>query len=268
VRYGEIDCLGAVWDNKQVLVSHRAGVFGRMSDVLKNGVAIFLAAITLATLLMLRIGAGMSWSGLGLGPTALAPPKVALGALLGAAAIGLPCAALLVSHELRAQSSAAGGWWNAALFDLAFFILAAAVEELLMRGYIFALLRSRWGWKTSLIATSVAFGLLHIFNPGATVESILSVTVAGFFLGAILLVTGSLYATIAAHVAWNWVMSGIFHTAVSGAGLPSPNYTVVDNGPDWLTGGAWGPEGGAAAAATMLAVIIWLYKRNLRRMES
>ena len=34
--------------------------------------------------------------------------------------------------------------------------------------------------------------------------------------------------------------------------LDTPDYAMVDDGPDWLTGGTWGPEGGAAGAAGML----------------
>jgi uncharacterized protein len=154
------------------------------------------------------------------------------------------------------------------VFDVAFFILAAAMEELVVRGYLFSLLRRQWGARSALVATSVIFGALHVFNPGADAESIFNVTLAGLLLGGILLATRSLYAAIAAHFAWNWTMSALFHSAVSGASIPAPNYTIVDNGPDWLTGGAWGPEGGAAATAAMIIVIFYLYKWRHFRTES
>ena len=54
------------------------------------------------------------------------------------------------------------------------------------------------------------------------------------------------YAAWAAHFAWNWTMAVVFHVAVSGLPLESPGYRYVDAGPDWATGGSWGPEGGAA----------------------
>jgi hypothetical protein len=69
------------------------------------------------------------------------------------------------------------------------------------------------------------------------------------------------------HFAWNWVMAAWLHTSVSGIAIIAPDYRVVDAGPDWLTGGAWGPEGGLAAALSMFAVVIYLYARHLRRME-
>jgi uncharacterized protein len=94
------------------------------------------------------------------------------------------------------------------------------------------------------------------------------VTVAGFFLGMVLLATRSLYAAGAAHFAWNWVMAGGLHVAVSGLASPDPDYRTIETGPDWLKGGAWGHEGGVAAVVTMFIAIFYLYGRYLRRMES
>ena len=91
--------------------------------------------------------------------------------------------------------------------------------------------------------------------------------VAGFFLGAILLATGSLYAAGAAHFAWNWVMAGALHIAVSGIASSDADYRTVETGPDWLTGGPWGPEGGLAAVAAMFVAIFYLYGRYLKGME-
>ena len=49
----------------------------------------------------------------------------------------------------------------------------------------------------------------------------------------------------------------------------APDYRTVEQGPDWLTGGQWGPEGGAAAALGMLVVLAYLYRtRHARREES
>ena len=137
-----------------------------------------------------------------------------------------------------------------------------------MRGYVFSVVRRAGGWKLALIVTSVIFGLLHAANPGADSRSILSVTVAGFLLGAVLLATGSLYAAGAAHFAWNWTMAALLHAPVSGMPAAAPDYRTVDAGPDWLTGGQWGPESGLAAVATEFVLLFILYGRVLRRMES
>jgi len=141
---------------------------------------------------------------------------------------------------------------------------AAMWEELTFRGYPFAVLRERFGAVAAVGVTSVLFGLLHVSNPGATPLAITMVIVAGIFLGAILLATRSLWATWAAHFAWNWTMAALFHMEVSGGGFPTPDYRVVEVGPDWLTGGGWGPEGGVAALLGMTTAMLYLRARARR----
>jgi hypothetical protein len=63
-------------------------------------------------------------------------------------------------------------------------------------------------------------------------------------------------------------MAVALHIEVSGLSSAYPDYRTVETGPDWLTGGPWGPEGGVAAVAAMFIGIFYLYGRYLRRMES
>ncbi|HEY1952780.1 MAG TPA: type II CAAX endopeptidase family protein [Gemmatimonadaceae bacterium] len=226
-----------------------------------------LAGAVVATYVMVRVQ-GWSWSAVYLDATAARPIVLARGAALGAATIGLASLALLSMHMLQivptlpGSSLATAGRYALILLPAAFF------EELFIRGYPFAVLKRVAGWKMSLIVTSILFGLLHLGNPGVDAEAVLAVIVAGFFLGAILLATRSLYAAGAAHFAWNWVMAGALHISVSGLPARDPDYRTVETGPDWLTGGSWGPEGGFAAVIVMFVAIFYLYGRYLRRMES
>jgi membrane protease YdiL (CAAX protease family) len=226
----------------------------------------FLSALV-ATWIMLRKIDKLPWSEVGLDRPAAAPGLVVKGALFGGLTIGLASVALLSVRMLRIDPGVPGSWWAEAGRSTVVLLPAAFFEELFIRGYFFAILRRAAGWKVALVVTSIIFGFLHVANPGADSESILAVIVAGFFLGAILLVTRSLYAAGAAHFAWNWVMSGALHIAVSGMPSADPDYKVVDAGPDWLTGGPWGPEGGIAAVAAMFIVLFYLFARYQRQME-
>jgi hypothetical protein len=228
---------------------------------------ISLASVLIATWVMLRRIDKLPWGEVGLDRAAASPPILIRGAALGGLTIGAASLLLLATHMLRIDPSAPGNWWDQAGHSTILLLPAAFFEELFIRGYVFAILRRTAGWKMALIITSIVFGLLHVTNPGADAESILAVIVAGFFLGVVFLATRSLYAAGAAHFAWNWVMSGALHIAVSGIPSNDPDYRVVDSGPDWLTGGPWGPEGGLAAVATMFVVLFYLYGRYLRRME-
>src|SRR6185295_17387946 len=93
---------------------------------------------------------------------------------------------------------------------------------------------------------------------------IIMVCLARVELALILLATRSLYASTAAHLAWNWVMGVPFHVSISGISVPQPGYKAIETGPDWITGGQWGPEGGALAGVGMIAVM-WLMIVRLRK---
>lgn len=224
--------------------------------------------ILAATAVMLKWVDGHSWSYVGLTRNDAKPRTLASGSLMGLLPIAVPSALLLLAGQLDAVPSAPGSWWAAAGLSLANLFPAAFGEELLLRGYIFAALRDGIGWKWTLISTSVVFGLLHVANPGSDGQSIAIVMMAGFFLGAILLATRSLWAATMAHFVWNWFMAAGLHTPVSGLPVSTPDYRVIDSGPDWLTGGSWGPEGGFAAALGMFVILIYLHARHLRRLES
>ncbi len=205
------------------------------------------------------------WSFVWLDRTAAAPWKLAAGTVLGLVAIGLPVATLLLAGHFTVAYAPDGSWWGAALISAFVLLPSAFAEELFARGYIFALVREVAGWKLALAATSVGFGLVHLANPGANWQSLSVVVLAGAFLGAVVLVTGSLYAATLAHFAWNWFIAAVLHMPVSGIPVAgSPDYRVVETGPDWLTGGSWGPEGGIAAAFGLSIGLVYLSWRGRR----
>jgi membrane protease YdiL (CAAX protease family) len=222
-------------------------------------------ALLVATAICIRLVDRRRWSDVWLDAAAARPKYVAGGFAIGALTIAVPIVALIGTGWLHAAASASGSWMGACLRVSAMLVPAALAEELLMRGYLLSVLRESWGWVSAVAATSVAFGLLHLKNPGATAGFIAMVTLAGFFLAAVLYRTRSLYAAWAAHFAWNWTMAVLFHASVSGLPLESPGYRYVDAGPDWATGGAWGPEGGVPAAIGMAGGIALLFAGRRRR---
>lgn len=236
-----------------------------MSDYISPGATLF--AFALAHFVMLRMDK-KPWSSVGLGRENARPGTLARGFLIGLCAIGIPSVLLIAGSQLQIMPAREGSSLSAAGFAFVMLLPAAFYEELAMRGYPFMAIREAFGWKAALIVTSTVFGLMHMANPNVDAESVLLVILAGFFLGAILLATGSLFAAGMAHFGWNWAMAALMHTNVSGIAVPSPDFRTVDNGPDWLTGGAWGPEGGLAAGAGMVVAFIYLYARRIRRLES
>jgi membrane protease YdiL (CAAX protease family) len=231
-------------------------------------VGIQLLAVVAATAIMLRSIDVRPLGDVGLDRVASRPRALLEGALLGGGTIGLACALLLAAGELRIVAGPAGSSLSAAVPLTVFLVGAALTEELLVRGYLLTALADGIGMRWAVVATSLMFGAMHIWNAGATVESILIVTLAGLFLGAIRVAFRSVYAASAAHLAWNWTLAVALHAYVSGIHFEAPDYRTVDGGPDWLTGGPWGPEGGAAAAAAMLVGLAYLHRTRRRRGES
>ncbi len=213
---------------------------------------LLLGAAAIAHWLVLGRVERRPFADVGLGRADARPALLAAGALLGAGAVGVPSALLLAAGDLRAVPMPHGNWLAAAASLAVALAPAALYEELLVRGYPLLVLKESLGAGPALVLTSLVFGALHLQNPNGSLGYAAVVAFAGVFLGAIRLATGSLWAAFAAHLAWNWTLAAGLHASVSGLPFPTPDYRVVDAGPAWLTGGAWGPEGGAAALAGML----------------
>ena len=208
------------------------------------------------------------WESVGLGSAAWRLRWVVLGAAAGALAIAVPIGLLIALGDLTFVPDGSSDVLRTVLLSVAVLAPAAFTEELLMRGYPFVVLAATWGWPVAMGVTSIVFALLHLGNPGATPMTIANVIAAGVFLAGVRLVTGSLAAAWAAHFAWNWTMSAGFHTAVSGLPFGTPGYRLIDSGPDWLSGGSWGPEGGVVAAVGMIgafAGLSWATSRGRHR---
>lgn len=212
------------------------------------------AAMLIATAVTVRLF-GESWRDTTrLGCDALGRWPLLGGLAAGWFAISVPAGLLIWFGALRIVPADAGSWWEGAALALAILVPAALTEELALRGYAFTLLRRAWGVTTAVALTSVAFGLLHLFNPGVTAQSVVLVTLAGVFLAGVRLAFDSLWAAWLAHLGYNFVQLAVLHTPVSGLAVPQPYYRTISSGPVWLTGGAWGPEAGGAAAFGMLGV--------------
>ena len=228
-------------------------------------VSLQLVAAVVATAIMLRSIDVRAWADVGMDRRALSPRGMVQGWLLGGFPIALACGALLLAGWLDVVPGPEGSSLRAALTLSVFLLVAALGEEIISRGYLLTTLSDGLGERTAIGVTSFLFGAAHLRNEGVSVQSFLIVTLAGVFLGAIRMAFRSVYASTAAHVAWNWVLAVAFHASVSGIRFEAPDYRTVDQGPDWLTGGPWGPEGGLAAAAGMVVGTAYLYRTRLQR---
>jgi hypothetical protein len=138
-----------------------------------------------------------------------------------------------------------------------FVVFAAAFEELLFRGYPFQLLWSRFGLPVALVSSSGLFAFAHLWNPEITPLAFVNLALAGLLLALVVVRTHSLWPAIGVHTGWNWMLAIPLDQPVSGFVFGMPGYDVVETGPDLLTGGAFGPEGGLVVTAVTAGAIAW-----------
>lgn len=243
--------------------SFLAPAFGALSRAVGEPVPAYpwitLVSVLGSLGLVLRMVDESPWTSVALDARAWRPRVMAAGLGVGTAAIVLTMLLLFASGAAHVEPVArpadmvpGGHAWGASALRLTALLAPAALwEELVFRGFLWTVAEDAGGVRVARWATAFAFGVVHVLNPGATVLSTLIVVMAGFGLGALRERTGSLPAVWLAHLAWNWVMAVGLHVPVSGVAFDTPGYQTVLSGPAWWTGGAWGPEGGAAALLVM-----------------
>ncbi len=193
--------------------------------------------------------------------------NLALGSLLGAGSLLLAAAVTAITHGVRfsLDATGAGSIGRTLGISLLVFVLAAAAEELLFRGYpLQTLTRANLAWL-GVFLTSVPFAAVHLNNPHAVPGfTFINTALAGVWLAVAYLRTRSLWLPFGLHWSWNWVQASLLGLPVSGIEriAPAPLLHAVNAGPDWLTGGAYGIEGGAACTIALLisTLIIWRLK--------
>lgn len=208
------------------------------------GEAITFAGYLIASWIMSRIEARrMRDYGLGL-PHAFGG-QFWLSALVGFAAISLLLGALKIAGVFQLGRPALHGavaWEDAGLWALAFLFVGFS-EESVSRGYLlFTLSTGIWFWPAAIL-TSVGFGAVHLGNTGESYVGALTAGGIGFFFCILLRKTGTLWATIGFHAAWDWGETFFYGVPDSGLTAPGHLFSARFAGPVWLTGGTVGPEG-------------------------
>jgi membrane protease YdiL (CAAX protease family) len=131
-------------------------------------------------------------------------------------------------------------------------VQAGITEEIVSRGVVFRIVEEGAGTWISALISAFIFGFLHIWNPNATVFSSISIALtAGVILALLYVITRQLWVPIGMHIGWNFTLGGIWGAPVSGsdpAGMLKAQFT----GPDWMTGGSFGPEASVITLAIFL----------------
>ncbi len=156
----------------------------------------------------------------------------------------------------RAVAALAHGVW--------FFAWVAVLEELLFRGFVFQRLVDGIGAPMALLLAASLFTLAHWGNPGMEGSTLAWATIdnglGAILLGLAYLRTGSLALPMGIHFGWNWTQGSVLGFDVSGlsqAGWLLPH--LLDK-PQWLSGGAFGPEASVFSVAVDAAAVLLLWR--------
>ncbi len=167
------------------------------------------------------------------------------GLAVGGLLIGLVVAGLALAGWYRVVEFS----WNGSLLfsSLLSWLLVAVREEVYFRAVAFRSIEEYLGSWLSLAVSAALFGLAHRINPGATWSSSAAIAIeAGILLGAAYMLTRSLWLAVGIHWGWNLFQGTIFGAPVSGHAIPSLIKAELA-GPEWATGGPFGPEAGLFA---------------------
>jgi hypothetical protein len=92
-------------------------------------------------------------------------------------------------------------------------VVAPFAEELIFRGYLYALLEGLWGRTAAVVASGIAFGSIHIpqlstgdfaFN---AIFPVLLIFIVGFAFSLVRARSGTVVASVLCHAAYNFTIS-------------------------------------------------------------
>lgn len=181
------------------------------------------------------------------------------GFLLGAAAMTLIFLVLYATGQISLEKGLLHPTISLAFLQgLLFYSLVAVSEELLFRGYLVTALLQTKSIKIAVIGSSAFFSIAHSLNPHVTVVGLTNIFLVGVLFAVMFLKTGSLWMPIGYHLSWNFFQGSVFGFPVSGT-TANGVYEVSEFQEGWLSGGAFGPEGGilTTIATALVLIVVW-----------
>lgn len=189
----------------------------------------------------------------------------ALGLLLFLVPVGVATAFGLFTPEADPAPIPSLALLGAVLLVLPGWIVQSAAEELLTRGWLLQAIGARWRPWLGVLLSALLFALLHGLNSNFSPIAALNIALFGIFAALVALDEGGLWGVCGLHAAWNWSQGSLLGLAVSGSTMPGRTLIdLVERGPDQITGGAFGPEGGLLVTAALL-IGCALFAFRLRR---
>lgn len=147
-----------------------------------------------------------------------------------------------------------------------FWLLQGGTEEVATRGWLLTRIAAKTNLPLAIAISSSLFGILHMGNAGVTFLSILNVILDGVLAGLLFIYTDSIWLVVAQHGTWNYVQGNLLGFQVSGTSADASIFSfTMGDGPDWLTGGAFGAEGSIITTLVLLVSLVIVYRLGERK---
>jgi len=164
--------------------------------------------------------------------------------------------------DAMAWTGSGGLGLPAALLAGLYFCLVAAVQEGLFRGWGLSVLARRMGFWGAAILTSLAFAAIHVFIPGEDRLGLVAMSFFGLAMCAAVRRFGALWGAMGFHAGWDFMLTAVF--GFGAAPGQRVAWRLAAKGPDWLSGGAAGPEASAITLAMLGCLFGALAWRGLK----
>ena len=188
------------------------------------------------------------------------------GIIIGLIWIGLSAGILLAAHQLKivGRTDVHKLWlWMVSAF------INVVMQELLVRGYIYQLLKKNYRLPFAVFVTTVLFTLLHGGAFEAGLVPVLNVVTMCLFTTALYEAEGTLLAPIMAHAVWN-IVGSIILSGVSLADDYPSLYSMAASGNVLFSGGEYRIEGSIVVLMINIALMLYFclrYKKTQNNMS-
>lgn len=236
-----------------------------------TGWCVLLAAGLIGSFLMTRFVNHKPFAAIGFNLHAGMFREAGIGILLGVLMMSGIFAVeyLLGAVEIHLVEASWTGMVWIVVSSMALFGVQSLAEEVLFRGYLFQSLIQGMSFLPAMLAMAALFAAGHAWNPNVSAPAMINIALASVWLSFAYMHTRGLWLPFGLHFAWNFSQTTLFGFHTSGGAFPGYSLmTNVQEGPGWLTGGAFGPEGGVLATLALLVSTAYILKaRYLRAPE-
>lgn len=190
-------------------------------------------------------------------------PHALAGLAMGIVLLGVVMGVLWLTGSYHVLGTGGPVHWLGAILTVG--LGAGISEEIFFRGALYRMVEEGLGTWLALLVSALAFGAVHLHNPNATLWSGLAIAIeAGILFGLVYHVTRSLWVCMGLHAAWNIMEGPVFGTSVSGLAPHGWLHSSM-TGPDWLSGGPFGPEASVVTPVCSLLLALVFLVIALRR---